>query len=101
MGTFPILPKRAGSDKWCNTLLSNQHLPDFYMNDFSVLGIIVDNVRDAIQVLHSGGVQIRQESDFALAHLHNSAHMKNLVAILEKHGIDFEISDIADQIYQG
>ncbi len=41
MGTLPILPKRGGSVDWCGTYLDGGRLPDFYMADFSVMGLNV------------------------------------------------------------
>ena len=101
MGTLPILPKRGGSVDWCGIYLDGRRLPDFYMADFSVMGLRVADIGDTAERLQSGGIRVRFNMGLAVAEIGDMDAMKRLLGILDAHGIDYEWSDIAQQIYQG
>ncbi len=100
MGLLPIVPK--GNDKIRNQChLKSEHLPAFYMEDFSVMGLTVEDMATAVAALQRNGVEIQQNGALAMAQIDGLTGMKKVLGLLESHGIAFEMTDIADQIYQG
>lgn len=75
-------------------------LPTFYMEDFSILGIIVENYDSARAVLKKYGyhtVDRESGSDILVEHVKQIGTVMNT---LRHHGIAAEFSDIADTMYQ-
>jgi hypothetical protein len=101
MRILPILPKHGGVEKWCRAHLHNGQLPAFYMGDFSVMGLMVERVGDTIDALQKRGLPIRQDGDLASADIADLGHLKRMLKILDENGVDYQLSDIAHQIYQG
>jgi hypothetical protein len=101
MGILPMLPKTFRNPQRKGSCFTWEELPHSYMSDYSVLGILVNRVQEIIGLL--------EENDFTLIKNHTPVqvvfddlpHMRELFRVLEKHGIQFEISDVLDQIYQG
>jgi hypothetical protein len=100
MGNLPILPKHGNAIDWCGTHLDTR-LPDFYMADFSVMALKVVDISYAVESLQSIGIRVRQENGLALADIGDLSEMRQALGILDTCGIDYEWSDIAQQIYQG
>ena len=76
-------------------------LPLFYMNDFSRLGLRVHPCDAALSVLVKNRFGVIQDEDGSHVTLDGIAQVQALVQLLKGHGIDCEIADVADQIYQG
>ncbi len=100
MGLLPIVPKENDTRSHC-CYLKSEHLPAFYMEDFSVMGLTVENIETAVAALQRNGVEIRQDDTLAMAHIDGLTGMKKVLNLLQSNGIVFELTDIADQIYQG
>ena len=100
MGHLPIVPKeRDIIDRRCH--VKSEHLPAFYMEDFSVMGVSVEEMETAVAALHRNGIAIEKEEAMAMAHIDGLKGMKKVLNLLISNGIAFELTDIADQIYQG
>jgi hypothetical protein len=76
-------------------------LPLFYMNDFSRLGLRVRSCDAALSVLAEYRYGVVQDEDGSHVALDRAAQVQAVVQLLNGHGIDCEIADVADQIYQG
>ena len=76
-------------------------LPVFYMNDFSRLGLRVHPCDAALSVLAANSYGVVQDEDGSHVALDRADQVQALVQLLNGHGIDCEIADVADQIYQG
>lgn len=100
MGFLPIVPKESDSQSH-RCYLKSEHLPAFYMEDFSVMGLTVEDMGTAVAALRRNGIAIEKEAALAMARIDGLAGMKTVLRLLEESGIAFELSDIADQIYQG
>jgi hypothetical protein len=100
MGLLPIVPKESDPTRH-RCPLKRDHLPTFYMEDFSVIGLSVDKLGTAVTTLQRNGIEIEKEKTLALAHIDGLKGMKTVTYLLQSNGIAFEVTDIADQIYQG
>ena len=97
MGFIVILPQ----DKKQPLCLENDYLPEFYMEDFSVLGLRVDNFNEAIKILEKNRFMVTRRTNFFQLEIDGSAHLYRIVVLLQQHGIDCALTDIVDQVYQG
>lgn len=100
MGLLPIVPKESDTtSRRC--YLKSEHLPAFYMEDFSVIGLTVEDMEKTVVALQRNGIAIENKDALAMAHIDGLNGMKAVLGLLEANGIAFELTDIADQIYQG
>jgi len=106
MGTIPILVKNAASSdpdgkgpRSCYRLA--RPLPVFYMSDYSVLGLLVDKLEKAVEVLEKGPFGVTEEGGKVEVAIDDPAHVSQIVQILKDHGIQSEIADVVGGIYQG
>jgi hypothetical protein len=80
--------------------LETCRLPDFYMEDFSIQGLVVQQYGDARDLLLRAGYTIldkRVSSDIIIDH---AKELEPIRSLLENNGIQVELSDIADTMYQ-
>jgi hypothetical protein len=97
MGVLPVL--QQGRD--VPVCLSNDELPDFYMEDYSVLGLIVADLDRAHRVLADQQFTVHKKLDHLKVKIDRTAQLPEIVNRLSQNGIDCGISDIVDQVYQG
>lgn len=81
--------------------LSNEDLPDFYMEDYSVLGLLVANLDRAHQVLADKNYAIHKKQDHLKVQFDGVDQLSEVVNLFSQNGIDCGIADIIDQVYQG
>ena len=97
MGALHVLQK----DRTVSLCLSRDELPDFYMNDFSVLGLLVSDLEATRQVIADKDFAVYRESDYLKLNIDRFDHLLEIVTRLKHNGIDCEVTDIVDQVYQG
>ncbi|CAB1079074.1 hypothetical protein D1AOALGA4SA_6791 [Olavius algarvensis Delta 1 endosymbiont] len=97
MGVLPVL--QQGRD--LTLCLSNDDLPDFYMEDYSVLGLLVANLDQAHRVLVEKDFSVHKNADYLKVKFDRAEQMPEIVNLLSLNGIDCSMADIVDQIYQG
>ena len=97
MGILPVL--QQGKDT--PVCLATVNLPDFYMSDYSVLGLEVVNLDRTYRVLADKDFAVDRKSEHLEVSIDNAAQMSKLVNLLNQSGIDCSITDIIDQVYQG
>jgi hypothetical protein len=97
MGILPVLQK--GKDT--PVCLVNGNLPNFYMSDYSVLGLQVVNLDRTYRVLADKEFAVAKKSEYLEVSIDNAAQMSEIVNLLSQSGIDCDIADIIDQVYQG
>ena len=97
MGKLPIVDKCTG----INTDLSGASLPAFYMEDYSVLGLRVDRLDASLQILKEGDFQVNSASNRFEITIENAGQIPRIVDLLGRNGIDWELSDVIEQVYQG
>jgi hypothetical protein len=76
-------------------------LPLFYMNDYSRLGLQVASCEDARRVLAENRFGVVEDDDGRHVVLADAAEVQAAVALLNRRGVACNITDLADQIYQG
>ena len=81
--------------------LSNGDLPEFYMNDYSVMGLLVASLDRAHQVLADKDFAVYKKADHLEVDVHRADQLSEIVNLLSQNGIDCGVSDIVDQVYQG
>ena len=106
MWKIPLLAKKKDKsgvsrkqDKGCYPLA--RPLPIFYMSDYSVLGLLVDQLEEAVRVLGENQFSVFDEAgDLEVAMKHPS-QLPEIVRLLQDKGIGSEIADVVSGIYQG
>jgi hypothetical protein len=76
-------------------------LPASYMSEYSVLGLVVDEIDRAIEILMRNGLQINREEFGAEVEIIGPEQLPDVVRILAEAGIDCSIGDVIDSVYQG
>jgi hypothetical protein len=97
MAYFPIVPK---TDRTTERLIRRQ-LPAFYMEDYSVLGLRVNDCGRAVRIMERHAFSIRRVAGGVDVDIAGASRMHELIQLLEGNGLDCEIADIAVEIYQG
>ena len=97
MGILPVL--QQGLD--VPVCLPNRELPDFYMADYSIMGLLVANLDKAIQVFAEKDIEMRIKSDHLEVNVADAVQISEIANLLNQNGIDCGLSDIVDQVYQG
>lgn len=80
--------------------LQSQVLPDNYMGDYTVMGLIVDRYDDAIAFLASFGYQLESKNGYSEVLIDSPKQLTVIKNILATEDIYCEHSDIADTLYQ-
>lgn len=75
-------------------------IPDDYMADFSVLGIVVDDYPESIDLLKEQGYSINQLGPGSLIAFDHAASVPEIVDLLTGRGIRVDYLDIANHFYQ-
>ena len=80
--------------------LQNQTLPDNYMTDYTVMGLVVDCYDEAVALLKSSGYQLEQMYGYSEVVVDSPHQLPIIQNILAAEEIYCEYSDIADTLYQ-
>ena len=97
MGVLPLLDKNSKQ----RTCLGNQKLPANYMEDYSVMGLVVGRVEAVIRILKERKFDVRKNADGFEIAFDGVGRISELVSVLQQNKIDYTLADIADQVYQG
>ncbi len=94
MGTLTVVEK--GAD--CQDAIA---YPLFYMNDFSVLGLRVENLTRALDVLEADGYPVVRNTCSAIVDFESRDRFNNIFLTLTHHKIEHSMSDLVGCAYQG
>ncbi len=97
MAYYPIVQK---NDPPTDTM-DRQQLPGFYMHDFSVLGFRVNDCGQAVQVLDRHAFVVRRDKGSLAVDIETATRMQAVMQLLEDNGLECEIADVAEGLYQG
>ena len=97
MGSLPIIEK-SQKRRAC---LENKNLPANYMADFTVLGLVVNRLGAALQILEENKFEIHKDTDGYHISIEGAARIHEAADLLGQNGIDCAVADIVDQVYQG
>jgi hypothetical protein len=106
MGRIPLVAKDRGSSgkdphqpRECYVIA--RPLPIFYMCDYSVLGLLVDKLEEAIRVLGRNHFSVTQEAGDIEVTVDTPDRLSEIVQVLKANGVRCEIADVVGGIYQG
>lgn len=97
MAYFPIVQK---NDRPVATT-GNRQLPDFYMEDFSVIGLRVDDCDHAVRILDQYRFDLKRANGSIEVYVDQASRMHEVMQLLENNGLGCELADVAEGIYQG
>ena len=97
MGVLPLLDKNS-KQRIC---LGNKNLPANYMEDYSVIALVVSRLEAALRILKDKKFDIRKSGDGFEIAFNGTGRISELVDLLKQNKIDYTLADIADQVYQG
>ncbi|MGB5747989.1 MAG: hypothetical protein WBM69_13465 [Desulfobacterales bacterium] len=97
MGALPILQK-SQKQQACP---GDQNLPANYMSDYSVLGLVVDRLDTALQLLKEKKFKVQEKADGFKIAIDGVGRMTDVFTLLNQNGIEYTLADIVDQVYQG
>ena len=106
MGAIQILSRKRfcadrESGSFSGSYLSESSFPFSYMSDYSVLGLLVDDLPLAVRALEKGNIAldgIRHDLETATL---VSGDFLMAVQLLHEMGIGYDIADVVHGIYQG
>lgn len=82
------------------TYLDSRRLPTNYMEDFTLLGFVVDRYQPALEILRSAGFVLEEQSGGADISVDSFSLLPEIADLLAANGIRCDLSDIADTLYQ-
>ncbi len=97
MGKIALLP--AGL-KYRTAYLEKAGIPRNYMEDYSVLGLVVDRFDESLRVLGQAGYEVEYNSPWATITLEKYSVLTAVVGLLTDNRIRCDCMDIADTLYQ-
>ena len=89
-----------GKDRGSKAKYLESFIPIFYMQDFSIQGITVDNFTAARGFLDRAGYTVLDKNGGADIIFDDINQLGSILALLHQHGLRAEVSDIADTLYQ-
>ena len=101
MHFMPILPKPdiRGQTRGAGAL--PEPLPAFYMNDYSVMGLQVNDCAAAFKLLEAHHYTLTHRRKCRGVIIRSAREIRQIIDLLSQNGLNGEMADIAEQIYQG
>lgn len=93
-----ILLGDNGQDK--ALFLQNHDLPAFYMEDFTILGFTVQQPETAELLLRQAGYKLHDDRCGATIEIDNYLEIPVIRDLLQEAGLQVELGNIADTLYQ-
>jgi hypothetical protein len=81
--------------------LPDNLLPTFYMEDYTVLGLRVGNLRAAVRLLENSGIVLHEKSGYIELSFEQRDQIPHIIQMLTTNDIPCEIADIVEHVYQG
>ena len=97
MGFLPLIDKNSKQ----RSCLGNQNLPANYMEDYSVIALVVSRLEAVLRILKDKKFDVRQNANGFEIAFDGAGQITELVKLLQQNRIDCTLADIADQVYQG
>ncbi len=97
MGYYPIVNRNQKQMEG----LHHQEFPKAYMEDFSVLGFRVNDCEQALGILRKASFDVKQSHGGRHVKIENAARIKDVVQLLHANGMNCEVTDVAQGMYQG
>jgi hypothetical protein len=99
---FEMLRMPIVSNESNTTLcLANSSLPTFYMEDYTVLGLRVENLGAAARLLEKNGIALLKKAGNIELFVEQKDQIPHIIQLLNANGVACDIADIAEHVYQG
>ncbi len=80
--------------------LGTRDLPEKYMEDFTLMGFVVDNYSAAVDLVKGAGYSIDDYGGTSEVEIPGPGSLTKIQSLFTAHNIHCDYSDIADTIYQ-
>ncbi len=97
MPRLPILP----NDIDTASCLPDSSLPSFYMEDYTVLGLRVGDLSEAVRILEKNDIPIYKNPGFSELSFKQRDEIPQIIQLLNANDISCVMADIVEQVYQG
>lgn len=97
MPRLPILPTNSDA----TNCLPDSSLPSFYMEDYTVLGLRVGDLAEAVRILEINGIRIYKSPGFSEVSFEQRDQIPQIIQLLTANDISCVMTDIVEQVYQG
>lgn len=97
MAYYPLVGK---NDRPVATT-GHRSLPTFYMEDFSIVGFRVNDCDQAVQILDRHAFPLKQTDGCIAVDIAQASHVLDVMQLLNGNGLECEMADIAEGMYQG
>ncbi len=97
MKKIPILSTENES-RCC---LGNEYLPLNYMGEFSLMGIQVRDLSEAVSLLAGGLYPVRMTECGAEVTVNDAEQLMQILGLFQHSGLAYSLSDVAHQVYRG
>lgn len=97
MGTIALLPD---DQKRKEIYLSSHRLPEKYMEDFTLLGFVVDQLDRSVFLLERAGYHVEKERGGAEIRLEAYSQLMEISSLFRDNRIEHSFGDVAESIYQ-
>lgn len=94
---LPIIQRESDA----TICLPDNLLPSFYMEDYTVMGLRVENVDAAVRWLEKSGIRLLKTPNYSELFIEKRNQIPHIIQFLNEKGIACTISDIVDHVYQG
>ncbi len=101
MRFMPIVPKPDIHDQTRAAGVFAGPLPPFYMNDYSVMGLRVNDCAATFRLLAAHRYALSERQGCRGVAIHAAAEIPAIIDLLARNGLSGEVTDVAEQIYQG
>ncbi len=76
-------------------------LPNFYMNDYSVMGLRVNDGPAVFKLLAAHRYTVLDRHGCRGVAVRSVREIRQIIELLTRNGVRGEVADVAEQIYQG
>jgi len=97
MVVLPILQKNNQQQPCQET----HRLPLNYMSDYSVLGLVVDRLDAALRILKEKEFEVQERKDGWRIGVDGAGRLSEITDLFQRNDIDYTLSDVVEEVYQG
>lgn len=101
MGRYPIVSGCGAQTGNTVSAPASRDLPVFYMEDYSVLGLRVNHCEEATRILDKNDYLLVHSASGTEIVVRDGDELHEVVQLLNANGIACDITDLAEQMYQG
>lgn len=83
------------------TCSPDSSLPNFYMADYTVLGLRVGNLDATVRLLKKNGINVFKGPDYNELSIGKIDQLPHIIRLLNANNISCVIADLVEEVYQG